>query len=311
LYKWRVGGKMEGFKIGKKGTTLEKVLLNTNEISLLARGDGVEVLLENIEKGRLFYIYPADNPQVLEFHIILSGEIVCEQNDEKIVLGAQDYFSAKGITEPIHFTALTPATLLCVITEPTFGSISNDISSLMDIVKQVEVKDRYTYLHSNRVANYSIQIAKKLKLNRTQLENLNTASSLHDIGKIHVPEEILNKSTRLTEEEFEIIKKHPSDGAEMIKGTFYEELAPIIEQHHERLNGSGYPKGLKGDEILLEAKIIAVSDTFDAMTEDRVYRKASNAQEAFDVIKSSIGTLYDKEVVAAFEKVLKEEGKIL
>lgn len=301
---------MEGFKIGKKGTALEKVLLNTNEISLLARGDGVEVLLENIENGRMFYIYPSDDPQVLEFHLILSGEIVCELNDEKIVLGPQDYFSAKGITEPIHFTALTSVTLLCVITEPTFGSISNDITTLMDIVKQVEVKDRYTYLHSNRVANYSIKIAKKLKLSKVQLENLNTASSLHDIGKIHVPEEILNKPSRLTAEEFAIIKKHPIDGAEMIKGTFYNELAPIIEQHHERLNGSGYPKGLKGNEILLEARIIAVSDTFDAMTEDRVYRKASNAKEAFDEIKRCVGTLYDHEVVDAFEKVLKEEGKL-
>lgn len=301
---------LEGFRIGKKGSSLEKVLLNTNEISLLAHGDGVEVLLETIEKDRLFYIYPAENPEVLEFYLILSGEMICELNDEKIVLGPQDYFTAKGITGPIHFTALTNVTFLWVITEPIFVDISNDISSLMEIVKKVEVKDRYTYMHSNRVANYSIKIGKKMKLNREYLKKLNTASALHDIGKINVPEEILNKPSKLTDEEFDIIKKHPSDGAEMMRGTFYEELAPIIEQHHERLNGSGYPKGLKGEEILLEAKIIAVSDTFDAMTENRVYRKASNAQEAFDVIKSAVDTLYDREVVDAFEKVLKDEGKI-
>jgi putative nucleotidyltransferase with HDIG domain len=306
-----VGSNVEGFRIGKKGSSMENVLFDSQKISLLARGDGVEVLLETIEKDRLFYIYPADDPHVLEFYLILSGEIECEYNDEKVLLGPQDYFTAKGITETIHFTALSNVTFLWVITEPTFANLSNNISSLKEIVKKVEVKDRYTYLHSDRVANYSIKIAKKMKLNRVQVENLNASSTLHDIGKIHVPKEILNKPSRLTVEEFDIIKKHPSDGAEMIKGTFYEELAPIIEQHHERLNGSGYPKGLKGDDILLEARIIAVSDTFDAMTEDRVYRKASNAQEAFNVIKSSIGTLYDKEVVEAFEKVLKEEGKIL
>jgi putative nucleotidyltransferase with HDIG domain len=325
-----VGSNVEGFRIGKKGSSMENVLFDSQKISLLARGDGVEVLLETIEKDRLFYIYPADDPHVLEFYLILSGEIECEYNDEKVLLGPQDYFTAKGITETIHFTALSNVTFLWVITEPTFANLSNNISSLKEIVKKVEVKDRYTYLHSDRVANYSIKIAKKMKLNRVQVENLNASSTLHDIGKIHVPkeilnkpsyihdigkvnvpEEVLNKPSRLTVEEFDIIKKHPSDGAEMIKGTFYEELAPIIEQHHERLNGSGYPKGLKGDDILLEARIIAVSDTFDAMTEDRVYRKASNAQEAFNVIKSSIGTLYDKEVVEAFEKVLKEEGKIL
>jgi putative nucleotidyltransferase with HDIG domain len=302
---------VEGFRIGKKGSSLENVLYDSQKISLLARGDGVEVLLETIEKDRLFYIYPTEDPQALEFYLILSGEIECEYNDEKIILGPQDYFTVKGITETIHFTALSNVSFLSVVTEPTFVNLSYDISALKDIVKKVEVKDRYTYLHCNRVAKYSIKIAQKMKLNRVQVENLNLSSTLHDIGKIHIPEEILNKPSKLTEEEFEIIKKHPSDGAEMIKETFYEEIAPIIEQHHERLNGSGYPKGLKGDEILLEAKIIAVSDTFDAMTEDRVYRKASNAQEAFDVIKSSIGTLYDKEVVAAFEKVLKEEGKIL
>jgi putative nucleotidyltransferase with HDIG domain len=302
---------LEGFKIGKKGSALETVLYNRSEFSLLTRGDGVEVLLHTIGKDKLFYVYPSDNPNVLEFYLILSGEIICEMNDEKTILGPGDYFSAKGLTDHIHFTALSNVTFLWVTTEQTFVHLSNEMSALMDIVKKVEAKDRYTYLHSDRVANYSIKIAKKMKLNKVQIENLNTASYIHDIGKVNVPEEVLNKPSRLTVEEFDIIKKHPSDGAEMIKGTFYEELAPIIEQHHERLNGSGYPKGLKGDDILLEARIIAVSDTFDAMTEDRVYRKASNAQEAFNVIKSSIGTLYDKEVVEAFEKVLKEEGKIL
>jgi putative nucleotidyltransferase with HDIG domain len=301
---------MEGFKIGKKGSSLEKVLFDRNEISLLSRGDGVEVLIQTIEKDRLFYVYPAENPNVLEFYFILSGEIVCELNEEKIVMGPQDYFSAKGLTEPVHFTVLNNVTFLWVITEQTFVHISNDISSLMEIVNKVEEKDRYTYMHSDRVANYSIKIAKKLKLNTQHLENLNMASLLHDIGKVHVPEEILKKPTKLSTEEFSIIKKHPSDGAEMIRGTFYEDIAPIIEQHHERLNGSGYPHGLKGDEILLEARIIAVSDTFDAMTEDRVYRKANDAKYALDEIKRCSGTLYDPEVVEAFEKVLKEEGKI-
>jgi putative nucleotidyltransferase with HDIG domain len=301
---------MEGFKIGKKGSFLEKVLYETNEISLLKRGEGVEILLQTIEKDRLFYVYPSDNPKVLEFYFIVSGEILCELNEEKIVMGPQDYFSAHGMTEPVHFTALTDVTFLWIITEPTFVHLSNKISSLMEIVKKVEEKDRYTYMHSDRVANYSIKIAKKLKLNTQHLENLNMASLLHDIGKVHVPEEILKKPTKLTTEEFSIIKKHPSDGAEMIRGTFYEDLAPIIEQHHERLNGSGYPHGLKGDDILLEARIIAVSDTFDAMTEDRVYRKANDAKYALDEIKRCSGTLYDPEVVEAFEKVLKEEGKI-
>jgi putative nucleotidyltransferase with HDIG domain len=301
---------VEGFRIGGKGTFLENVLYDKNEIGLLTRGDGVEVLIQTIEKDRLFYVYPAENPDILEFYYILSGEIICELNEEKIIMGPHDYFSARGMTETIHFTALTNVTFLWITTEQTFIHLSKDLSLLMDYVKKVEAKDRYTYMHSDRVANYSIKIAKKMKLNRAQVDNVNYAAVLHDVGKLNVPEEILNKPSKLTKEEFDIIKRHPIDGAEMIVGTFYKEIAPIIEQHHERLNGSGYPYGLKGDEILLEARIIGVSDTFDAMTEDRVYRKASTAREAFDEIKRLSGTQYDPEVVVAFEKVLIEEGKI-
>ncbi|WP_421382332.1 HD-GYP domain-containing protein [Bacillus salacetis] len=301
---------MEGFKIGRKGQFLESVKYITNDISLLSRGDGIEILTQSIEKERLFYVYPSENPNALEFYFILTGEVECELDESKVILGPQDYFSAKGIKDPVHFKTLSEVTLLWIITEPTFRYISNEITSLMDVVKQVEQKDRYTFNHSDRVANYAVKIAKKLRVNVEQLENLNVASYLHDIGKINVPEEILNKPGRLTDEEFDIIKKHPGDGAEMIKGTYYEEIYPIIEQHHERLNGTGYPNRLKGDEISLEARIIAVSDTFDAMTEDRAYRKAFDAQFALDELKKLSGTHYDPEVVRAFEEVLVEEGLV-
>lgn len=301
---------MDGFRIGKSGSFLEEVHFDKNEIQLLSRGDGVEVLLQTIEKDRLFYVYPSDNSNVMEFFYILSGQLVCELDDQKIELGPNDYYTAKGLKEPIHFTALTDITYLWVITEPTFKHLSKDISKLMNIVKEVEKKDRYTYMHSDRVAEYAVKIAKKLKLNKEQLENLSIASVLHDIGKIHVPEGILNKPGSLTREEFDMIKKHPADGAEMIKETYYGEIAPIIEQHHERLDGSGYPHGLQGAEILLEARIIAVSDTFDAMTEDRAYRRAFTAQIAMDELRKLAGTHYDKSVVDVFEEILREEGRI-
>lgn len=299
---------MKGFEIRKKGTFLERVKYDISEISLLSRGEGVEVLTQSIEKDKLFYIYPSDNPSVFEFYHILAGEVVCEIDNEKIVLGIGDYFTSQGISEPVHFKVLSDVTLLWVITEPTFSLISNEMSSLMEVVKLVEKKDRYTYMHSDRVANYAVKIAKKMKLNLEQLENLSQAAYLHDIGKISVPEEILNKPSRLSEEEFEIIKKHPIDGAEMVKNTYFKDIAPIIEQHHERLNGSGYPYALKGDEISLEARIIAVSDTFDAMTEERVYREAITSSYALGELKRLVNTHFDQEVVSALEEVLKEEN---
>ncbi|MDN3449703.1 HD-GYP domain-containing protein [Planococcus sp. APC 3906] len=301
---------MEGFKVGKNGTVLDSVQLDVSNISLLSRGDGTEVMLQFLEKDKLFYMYPADNSEVMEFCYILTGKVVGEIDGQKMEFGPHEYFSVSGIKEPVHFEVLTDTSFIWVSTEPVFVHLSKEISALMDIVKQVEKKDRYTYNHGDRVVNYSIKIAKKMKLSKVQLENLNIAASLHDIGKVYISEEILNKPTTLTDEEFNIIKKHPLDGAEMLKGTVYEEAYPILAQHHERLNGSGYPNGLKGEEILLEARIIAVSDTFDAMTEDRSYRKAFNAQFALDEIKGMADTHYDRKVVEAFEEVLKEEGII-
>ncbi len=301
---------MKGFKASKKGGSLETVKFEISEISLLAQGNGAEVLLQSIEKDKLFYIDPSDNPYALEFYFILSGEVSCDIDGEKLTFGPQDHFTAQGLAAPIHFTTLSDITFLWVVTEPTFMHVSKELSSLAEIVKKVEEKDRYTFMHSDRVSEYAVKIAKKMNLNADQLGKIAHASFLHDIGKIHIPEDVLNKPSRLNEEEFAMIKKHPTDGAEMLIGTIYEELCQIIEQHHERLNGSGYPFGLKEHEILLEAKIIAVSDTFDAMTEDRAYRKAFNARYALDELKSLVGKHYDKDIVEAFEKILIEEGKV-
>ncbi|MFD1780529.1 HD-GYP domain-containing protein [Fredinandcohnia salidurans] len=298
------------FAIGKKDTYMEQVSFEGFDISLLARGAGTEIMIQRIAETNIFYVYPSENPNVMEFFYILSGEMVCELNGEKITLGPRDYYYASNLKEPVHFSVIKDVEYLWVITEPTFYQLSESITRLKDIVDEVEKKDRYTYNHSERVAEYAVKIAKKLMLPKEKLENLYLSSILHDIGKINTPEEILKKPDKLTDEEFAIIKRHPRDGAEMVKDFYYNDIATIIEQHHERLDGSGYPNRLKGDEILIEARIIAVSDTFDAMTEDRSYRKALSSQIALDELKRLAGTHYDKKVVDAFEDILKEEKRI-
>lgn len=299
---------MEGFKIAKNGAFVEKIREYSNQLFLLERNDDVDIMLQTIYKDKLFYFYPSEDSNVMEFFYILSGEMECEENGQKITLGPNDYCSIKGLKNPVHFVAKTDVTYLWVITEPTFEQLSTDSRSLRDMVRKVEKKDPYTFRHSERVTTYAIKVAKKLNLKKENLKDLYLAAELHDIGKMFTPIEILNKPGKLTNEEFEIIKKHPSDGADLVLETTYNYLAPIIEQHHERLNGSGYPRGLKGHEILLEAKIIAVADTFDAMTEDRAYRKAFPPQYAIDELKRMSGTHYDPEIVDALEIILKEEG---
>lgn len=119
-----------------------------------------------------------------------------------------------------------------------------------------------------------------------------------------MPEEILNKPGRLTFEEFEILKKHSVDGCNMVKSTYYSKIGEIILQHHERIDGSGYPSGLKGEHILLEAQIIGIADTYDAMTSDRVYRKGMDPMIAFNEIKKLGNRHFEPYIIAAFEKVL-------
>ena len=301
---------MEGFRIAKNGVFVEKIHQYSNQLFLLDRNDDVEIMLQTVYKGRLFYIYPGNSEQVLELIYILQGEVECESNGQKTVLGPNDYCSFKMIKNPVYFTALTDVTYLWITTEPSFQKIGEDYENLMDMVRKVEEKDRYTFRHSERVASYSVQIAKKLKLPAEQLENLYLSSELHDVGKINIPIELLNKPGKLTDEEFGVIKQHPGDGADMVRNSTYNCLASVIEQHHERLDGSGYPSGLKGNEIDFNAKIIAVSDTFDAMTEDRSYRKAYTPEYAMSELKRLSGSKYEPAVVDALEEILKEEGKI-
>lgn len=300
---------MKGLDI-LKNKYLEKVENETTILSLLGRGEGVELLKQTFQKDSLIILFPGEEESVQEFFYILKGEIEAEVDGELINLGPNDFFSAKNLEETVQFKAKTEVSFLSVSTAPAFHYLSNEISELRKVGEAVEKKDPYTYKHSSRVANYAVKTAIKMKLRKTQMENLLLASILHDIGKINIPEEVLKKPGKLTAEEFGLIKKHPGDGADMLRKTAYADLAEIVEQHHERINGRGYPFGLKDEEILLEAKIIGVCDTFDAMTEDRAYRKAFTAEYAMEEIKSLAGIQYDADVAEAFEQVLLQEGKI-
>ncbi len=164
--------------------------------------------------------------------------------------------------------------------------------------KFVEIKDPYTYGHQQRVGALSRRIAQNMGLPEDQIEAIEIASLLHDIGKVMLPSEIMTKPGKLTEQEFGLIKGHAENGYEILKEIdFGRPIAEIVRQHHERLDGSGYPNGIKNDEILLEARIMAVADVVEAMMSFRPYRPALGLEAALDEIKKNSGRLYDKEVV--------------
>jgi PAS domain S-box-containing protein/putative nucleotidyltransferase with HDIG domain len=170
----------------------------------------------------------------------------------------------------------------------------------------VEVRDPYTAGHQKRVSNIARAIATEMKLSPEMIEGIRMAGNIHDIGKISVPAEILSKPGSLTDIQFALVKAHPKTGYEILKGIeFPWDIARIVLQHHERIDGSGYPQGLIGDDILLEAKILAVADVVEAMSSHRPYRPALGVGKALDELSSKKGKLYDPRVVDAFEKALK------
>jgi HD-GYP domain-containing protein (c-di-GMP phosphodiesterase class II) len=165
----------------------------------------------------------------------------------------------------------------------------------------IEKRDPYTGGHTQRVTIYSQAIAKFLQLKPLEKKWLKIASVLHDIGKIGIEDHILKKPEQLSPEEFNMIKRHSDMGAEIIEHVRQlRESIPGVKYHHEQVNGKGYPAGLRGGEIPLLAKIVAVADTYDAMTTDRPYRKALGKKEAVEELRRSSGTQLDKEVVEAF-----------
>ena len=175
----------------------------------------------------------------------------------------------------------------------------------------IEAKDEYTRGHSYRVAEYSALIARELNWDEDEIRNLKNAAYLHDIGKIGIPDNILNKPVKLTDEELGVIKEHTVIGAEILKNiTLIDHVKEATRSHHERYDGRGYPDGLKGEEIPLYARIIAVADSFDAMKSRRIYRSPLDDQVVYNEIFQNRGTQFDPELADIFLKLLDEERVI-
>src|SRR3989338_7557409 len=169
------------------------------------------------------------------------------------------------------------------------------------IVSALEAKDPYTYGHSLRVSEYALLMGEALKLGKEDLVTLELGALLHDIGKIGTPDHILLKPGQLKKEEFEIMKKHPVQSAEILSHIeLLKEVVPIVKYHQERMDGLGYPDGLKGKQIPLLARAVLIADAFDAMTSDRPYRKALPENTAYEELIRCSGDQFDEELVKIF-----------
>lgn len=273
------------------------------------------------------------NAQALQFVVVVAFAA--------LILG---YVFAVGISTPIRalaastraisrgdFQARTQVNGTSEITElaDTFNNMADDIESFISQLKQaadqnrelflgsirmlaaaIDEKDPYTRGHSDRVAKYSVHVGRQLGLNEEELDRLKISALLHDVGKIGVDDRVLKKPGVLTAEEFDLMRQHPAKGANIMRPVAQlKDMLPGIELHHEHIDGKGYPYGLKGDQVPLMARIIGVADTFDAITTNRPYQSASQADDALQIIRKLAGTKFDPRVVEALDAVI-HAGKI-
>jgi putative two-component system response regulator len=176
------------------------------------------------------------------------------------------------------------------------------------LVAAIEAKDPFIRGHSSEVSRIAVAIAQQMQVPEPTIETLRVAAMLHDVGKISVPGEILNKPGKLSWPEWQLVKTHVAQGLRILsEANFPSPVKATVAQHHERLDGSGYPQGLRREQITLEARILAVADVFEAMTSHRPYRPAASVAQAVEYIQANIGTKFDPAVVDAFLKVLADE----
>lgn len=216
--------------------------------------------------------------------IIFSSSDSLENKNIAVEVGANDFLSKSFDIVELKLKVESLLKLKSAIDQ--LESAQNIIKAF---VKAVEVKDKYTVGHAERVSMYAVQIAQKIGLEQQQVKDITIAGLLHDIGKIGISDAILNKPGKLTDEEFAIIKQHPVSGDEIcspIKS--FDRIKRIIRHHHEKLNGSGYPDGISGDEINIETRIMTVADIYDALTSNRAYRTSMEKSGAFGILENSV-----------------------
>jgi putative two-component system response regulator len=181
---------------------------------------------------------------------------------------------------------------------------------LFALARSIEGKDPYTEGHCERLSIYGQKLGRELDLPLEEIEALRTAGIVHDVGKVAVPDAILLKPGKLTPEELEVIKKHPVVGEDICKTLkSFRLVLPIIRHHHERIDGTGYPDGLKGDEIPLTARVLQTVDVFDALTTERPYKPALSIEEALDIMQDEVNKgWWDPEIYGAFRRIVLAEG---
>ena len=289
-----------------KRRELRNVLSLITELTCkIMRVHGCSIELRSRKRDRFFSIadYGIRSPHFLSIPIMKDkdriGEVRIYTKNQKIF-----------IEEEIRFmTKITTQAVWCIEEiELTDEPNKNYFNTIYTLATAVETKEPFMKGHSRRVTDYALRVAQRLGLGELSLKNLYYSGQIHDIGKIRISDKILNKSGKLTETEYKIIKLHSEKGVQMLEPLkFFKKGLPIIRHHHERYDGTGYPDKLKGAQISLEARILACADSFDAMTSERPYKERLTFPRAIEELKASSKSQFDPKVVKAFIEILPQE----
>jgi putative two-component system response regulator len=230
--------------------------------------------------------------------VMVTALAAAEHRVHAIEAGADDFLG-----KPVNRLELTTRVRSLLRVKRYVDELENVEQVILALAKAIEARDGYTEAHTERVSARAVALGARLGLPEPVLTVLHHGGMLHDVGKIGIPEAILGKPSHLTAEEFALMREHPLKGVEIcrpLRSRMIAEALPIIRHHHERVDGRGYPDGLRGDEIPLVARIMAISDAYDAMTSDRPYRQGMPPEQALEVLRAGAGTQWDRELVEEF-----------
>lgn len=301
---------MSGMTIIKNDKYIEQVVSdNKNNVSeLLYSQDGFEVIRYKMPKGTHGIFDAMDTIDETEIYYVLSGQILISPfNGPEEIIGPGDTMIISKSHHNYPFKVFQDSIFMCNSSGQIYDKKKYIIEKLNSLMTSLQEKDGHTKEHCIRVQRLSMKIAKELKIDDSCLVNLFQAARFHDIGKIMISTEILLKPHQLTATEKKIMETHPLESYKLVVEAFGEEIGQMVLQHHEMLDGSGYPYGLKGDKIKLGAKIITVSDVYDALVTQRPYCKALSPQQAVDILLKESGTHFDSDCINALISCLKHE----
>lgn len=280
----------------------------------LGKGGAYHLYNDPLIEVNLFKSYPGitkhllvpDNPYARKVYTILKGSIIWLEEQKTLGFGTVILLTHKS--EPFVFRVLEETEVLVQSYEDnTLVKTKLQNRNVQQALFELQEKDRYTFEHSMTVAGYVEKMAIRLGYRGIRMRNIIWAATYHDVGKVFIEDKILNKKGKLTESEYEHIKTHVIKGKELICNAFDENVFNIVLQHHERLDGSGYPNGLVESEISQEAKIIGICDSYHAMIEDRVYKKGKTPFEAMEELRSLADQKYDRNLVELAIEIFKYE----